>query len=529
MGFSSGNVSISASSDVVLNNPTNQQALAYDTATAKWKNSTLSNVDTTAVHLSGSETIAGIKTFSTSPVVPTPTNGTDAATKSYVDGKVGRVSYIDAADYGFLTTASASANDTAIAAAISAAAAAGLSVYVRGYTESTPYHISAPIDLTAGEMKFFGDQGSTTIIQDTDSATIVKLGGARNLLSGFKFVHNALPSATQGNGLDTYDLYYSHISDVQFLNCNTCFKDKSGFFFSNQMDTIQLTGFYTTALSITHPGNTGSVWNNIYINNQPYGTRLLCVGNPVEINNIKDNVFNQLNIEHCYTTNDVLLMNASHNLTINGLHIEQVHHKGWGGVYVKAYYTTGVIINGLSVEFSDVAPTGADGGGRSFLKAEAGAQMIVNNFNIEGCSNTGSQPTVIATTDMSGQGSRLYLNGRIATDIFSNTPTGNVFTLNQDTVNVQTGTSYTLTLDDLGKTIEVNSAVASTITIPPNSTTAYPIGTVISIIQIGSGAVTLAAGSGVTIDIASSASATLTRYATSRIRKRATDEWILTQ
>ncbi len=37
------------------------------------------------VSTSGNQTITGVKTFSSSPVVPTPTNGTDAATKAYVD------------------------------------------------------------------------------------------------------------------------------------------------------------------------------------------------------------------------------------------------------------------------------------------------------------------------------------------------------------------------------------------------------------------------------------------------------------
>lgn len=42
----------------------------------------------TAVHLAGTETISGTKTFSASPVVPTPTTGTQAANKTYVDSAV---------------------------------------------------------------------------------------------------------------------------------------------------------------------------------------------------------------------------------------------------------------------------------------------------------------------------------------------------------------------------------------------------------------------------------------------------------
>lgn len=43
----------------------------------------------TVVHTTTAETIAGVKTFSSSPIVPTPTTSTQAANKSYVDGVAG--------------------------------------------------------------------------------------------------------------------------------------------------------------------------------------------------------------------------------------------------------------------------------------------------------------------------------------------------------------------------------------------------------------------------------------------------------
>lgn len=45
--------------------------------------------DNTVVHDTGAETVAGVKTFSSSPIVPTPTNPTDAANKDYVDSAAG--------------------------------------------------------------------------------------------------------------------------------------------------------------------------------------------------------------------------------------------------------------------------------------------------------------------------------------------------------------------------------------------------------------------------------------------------------
>jgi hypothetical protein len=41
--------------------------------------------DTSAVHTTGDETISGFKTFSSSPIVPTPTTNTQVTNKTYVD------------------------------------------------------------------------------------------------------------------------------------------------------------------------------------------------------------------------------------------------------------------------------------------------------------------------------------------------------------------------------------------------------------------------------------------------------------
>ncbi len=50
-------------------------------------------LDTLYVALTGNQTIAGIKTFSSSPIVPTPSGSTDAANKSYVDASTAGLSW----------------------------------------------------------------------------------------------------------------------------------------------------------------------------------------------------------------------------------------------------------------------------------------------------------------------------------------------------------------------------------------------------------------------------------------------------
>jgi hypothetical protein len=99
------------------------------------------------------------------------------------------------------------------------------------------------------------------------------------------------------------------------------------------------------------------------------------------------------------------------------------------------------------------------------------------------------------------------------------------------TANTQT-TSYTLVLGDAGKTIEMNSASATVVTIPPNSSVAFPVGTVIEICRIGAGSVTITDGSGVTIPNRLEAAGTTSRtianqWSAATLRKRATDVWVL--
>lgn len=93
-------------------------------------------------------------------------------------------------------------------------------------------------------------------------------------------------------------------------------------------------------------------------------------------------------------------------------------------------------------------------------------------------------------------------------------------------VRVVSGTSDTLVLADFGKTIETTSASAVSVTVPPNSSVAFPIGVIIDVCQIGVGTVTVVQGSGVTIRT-STTLVLRAQYSTVSLRKRATDEWVL--
>lgn len=87
--------------------------------------------------------------------------------------------------------------------------------------------------------------------------------------------------------------------------------------------------------------------------------------------------------------------------------------------------------------------------------------------------------------------------------------------------------SHTLTLTDSGKVVEMNVATVNNLTIPPNGSVAFPIGTIIEIAQLGAGQTTIVPGSGVTIRSPGGKLKIAGQYSSASLRKRATNEWVL--
>lgn len=88
-------------------------------------------------------------------------------------------------------------------------------------------------------------------------------------------------------------------------------------------------------------------------------------------------------------------------------------------------------------------------------------------------------------------------------------------------------TSLTINPDHvLGAPIEMNAAGAVTLTIPANAQPGFFKGNVIEVVQTGTGQVTFAAGSGVTLRTPRSFT-TRTQYSTVRARQTAANQWIL--
>ncbi len=97
-------------------------------------------------------------------------------------------------------------------------------------------------------------------------------------------------------------------------------------------------------------------------------------------------------------------------------------------------------------------------------------------------------------------------------------------------INAQTGTTYTTVLADNGKLTTLTNAAAIAVTIPPNSSVAYPVGAQINMAQLGAGQVTVSGGSGVTVVSTGATAASpkaRAQYSTLTAVQTSTDNWLI--
>lgn len=171
-------------------------------------------------------------------------------------------------------------------------------------------------------------------------------------------------------------------------------------------------------------------------------------------------------------------------------------------VYFDAAFTrTGdnltVTTSLLAGDIVAVFPVGATGGtGSGFTPTGTATQYIKGNGTYGNISDLGGGGDVTNKADK---------------DLTINSPTA----------------SYTLALSDRAGLVRLNVASANTLTIPPNSAVAFPIGTQIIATQAGLGQTTIVPGSGVTINSAGNRLKFALQYSAVTCLKTATDTWLV--
>jgi hypothetical protein len=112
------------------------------------------------------------------------------------------------------------------------------------------------------------------------------------------------------------------------------------------------------------------------------------------------------------------------------------------------------------------------------------------------------------------------------TDVVSSVEKDGIANFTGTPSNAQT-VDYTLVLADKGKVVRINSSSNLTVTIPLNSTTAFPIDTEIAILRYGTGTVSISPTSGVTLNSKNSERKISGQYGSVALKKIGTDEWVL--
>ena len=138
--------------------------------------------------------------------------------------------------------------------------------------------------------------------------------------------------------------------------------------------------------------------------------------------------------------------------------------------------------------------------------------------------STWNRVSAILTSSTTFSGATYTFSGNIA----GNT---NGFTIGYLNIpQVTFNANSTLALTDAGKHYYSTSSGNLTMTIPNNSSTSFAIGSAVNLINQGTGTVTVAQGSGVTLYFAGNSTAanrTVTSYGVATVQKVATDTWFI--
>ncbi len=204
--------------------------------------------------------------------------------------------------------------------------------------------------------------------------------------------------------------------------------------------------------------------------------------------------------------------------------IEYYDGSSWGGIGDITAVTAGTNIDVTSgtgpvptvaLAIDAAVSMGSDGSGVdvTFYSSTAGDTMLWD-----------ASEEKLVITGTNGQNSLEVADGDVSITDSLTVSGGLIAPL---AINAQTGTTYTFVAADAGKLVTSSNGSAQTITIPPNSSVAFAVGTQIIVQNIGSANATLAQGSGVTIQSKDSNKEIDGQYAAATCIKTATDTWTL--
>jgi hypothetical protein len=162
----------------------------------------------------------------------------------------------------------------------------------------------------------------------------------------------------------------------------------------------------------------------------------------------------------------------------------------------------------------------------TFLKSSAQTMELIgaNTVTINGVTESGGSESLNIICDSQYDSFVTLVRTNINTyTLYTGDVQGNY------TFNSQSVAGYTVVLSDNGRIVTMDNVGANTVTLPTNATTAFPIGAWFRVIQVGTGATSIAGDVGVTLNGVSGGSGTISgQWNEVNIYKAATDSWYVT-
>ena len=478
--------------DTFISSPTNNDALIYESSTQLWKN----------------KTIATALGYTPVPTTRTLTiNGT---------------AYDLSADRSWTVSASATP---------------------AGSNTQIQYNNSGVFGASAG-FTYNDSTGSMTLTknQSSDTSFAIINQSSRAYLScqvdNGVFLHAKTPIGYTAykilSGGDGY-LYNSSTGDITLLNDNASGKIKFG---AGGTSTAQMTlttagrlllGTTTESTYIFDAVGSARITGDLGIGGVPTGTYgKLSVYGGISMKNDNSAKFELSRFSVAYPNSYIKLGTSSDSLRINNANETSEILTLFNDGNLLLSTTLGTAVNaGYKLDVNGTARVGAT----FTISASNGIPAATTDvLNIASGFTT---PDIGRIYVGDGTGWRLHFSKRIAsvtTDLVSITDSGDlsVSGVFRETVTTNRQTaSYTLALTDRGKLVEMNVATANNLTVPLNSSIAFPIGSKIDIAQYGAGQTTIVATSGVTVRSAGGALKLAAQYSGASLVKIGTDEWYL--
>jgi hypothetical protein len=252
---------------------------------------------------------------------------------------------------------------------------------------------------------------------------------------------------------------------------------------------------------------------NIVLGDAASPTDTTADGGGITLKGATDKTFNWVDSTDAWTSSEHINLASGKTLKYNGTDLVAAQSGNSG-----KYLTT----DGTSTSWATLAGYSAPTIGSTSIASGATVTTIAGLTLTSPVLNT---PTLTLSTSTSTTEGVIAWNSTLDKIIVGDGTTAREFASSTVQTNAQAG-SYTTVLADKDKVVEMSNASANNLTIPLNSSVAYPIGSVINIVQTGVGQTTVVATGGVTIN-GTPGLKLRAQWSGASLIKRGTDTWVL--